>query len=264
MRNDARKSFRIQTPEHQQRGVFLLGRQRFPVLMLNASADGFAFLSPQKFGVALGTVARLQADDAWYEVLVVRSEEAEEGFLLGVERLADLKSADGESSHWAMSQSGDAATLVSTVLAVAGVVLCAFLSAYLIAGRPDFDALLGSFVSANQTAESVITPVPISHAPQGTADSSKSLTRQTLPKSVHDSREVETALAARQRALLGDEMASKLQLTAIQRRELDRVLDRDDRANKGEAAWELIRQDEARILQILTPKQIDRWRGTLN
>jgi|GEM_PF-5040483 len=143
MHSDARRFFRIQTPEHQQRGLFVLGRQRFQVLMLNASANGFAFLSPQPIQVAAGTIARLQADEAWYKVLVVRSDETDEGMVYGVERLADIASdADDAGLGWGRSRRGEVKSTASTVLAVAGVLLCAALSAYLIAGRPTWAAVL--------------------------------------------------------------------------------------------------------------------------
>lgn len=143
MTSDARRSFRIQTPDYRQRGELVVGRRRFQVLMVNASASGFAFLSPQPIPLEPGKVARLQADDAWYKVLVVRCDETEEGVVYGVERIADIVSdTDDSSPAWARLRDSAPKSNASTIVAVAGVVLCAALSAYLIAGRPTLDALL--------------------------------------------------------------------------------------------------------------------------
>lgn len=263
MQNDARRSFRIQLPDEQQRGVFLSGKRRYPVLLLNASADGFAFLSPQTMDLAVGAVAQLQANDAWYQVQVIRTEQTEEGFLIGVERLADiqgpLESASG--SGWTKGASAQPGQAASTVLVIAGVALCTLLSAYLIAGRPNLQTIKARLGQA---------PVPEATIPQleditfVEADDQlgvPQLTFAAVQTAPQPSSRDEAYITARQRLLLSEEIASRLNLSAMQRRDIARVLEgRAQVRGQVEDAWESARQNEARLLQILTPRQVSEWR----
>jgi hypothetical protein len=72
----------------------------------------------------------------------------------------------------------------------------------------------------------------------------------------------ETTITQRQWRLLADDVAQHLKLTSTQMREIGRVLEpHGTAASAGSDPWELARQNEARILQILTAKQISQWRA---
>lgn len=263
MRNDLRRSFRIQTPEGQQRGVFRLGKHSYPVLILNTSADGFAFLSAQPISVSSGTIACLYAGEAWSEVLVVRTEATADGFLIGVERLGDIKDPDHRSApeRWPRSKETDARSAVSTAIALVGVALCVVLSGYLIAGRPTLESLRRSLLrqSASHVPESQSWEVeaPLEAAMQPMVPQSLHLV-ETLPV-VHGVDE--SSVLDRQHRLLRDDVAAELHLTAMQRQDIRRLFDRrDEQLREGGDAWEIARQTEAKLLQILTPRQVTTWR----
>ena len=72
----------------------------------------------------------------------------------------------------------------------------------------------------------------------------------------------ETAIALRQQRLLSDDVAQHLNLTSAQQREIGGALQPRETPSWAESdRWEVVRQNEARILQILTAKQISQWRA---
>jgi hypothetical protein len=264
MRNDTRRSFRIPTTEDRQHGVLRFGKRQHQVLVLNGSADGFALLVAQPIEIANGAVAQLRADDAWYKVLVVRQESTPEGYVLGVERLADIPDPDApSSSDWAGGRQNRARSNASSAIALLGIAICAALSAYLIAGRPTFDAVLRSLNRGSNREES---PAPLLTVPRqfsavdestGVRLVSSSLFSERPPRRLDEAR-----LVVRQHLLLDEAVASSINLTHSQRFDLRRVLQREaDRLEAGDDQWETIRQAEAQILAILTPQQASRWRA---
>jgi hypothetical protein len=64
-----------------------------PVQMLDESAGGFEFLPAKVLRIATGDTVRIKTPAGWHEVQVVHHEETPEGFLVGVERLADVADA---------------------------------------------------------------------------------------------------------------------------------------------------------------------------
>jgi hypothetical protein len=264
MRNDSRRSFRITTSEDRQHGVFRFGKRQHQVLVLNGSADGFALLMAQPIEIANGAVAQLRADDAWYKVLVVRQEPTPDGYLLGVERLADIPDPDAPASaDWAGGRQNRARSNASSAIALVGIAICAALSAYLIAGRPTIDAVLRSLNSEPRLEES---QVPLLSVPQQFSASDNStgvrLVSRSLLSDAAPSRLDEARLLIRQQLLLDEAVASSINLTHSQLFELRRVLQREAaRLEAGDDQWETIRQAEAQILAILTPQQASRWRA---
>jgi hypothetical protein len=70
--------------------VLRVGRNEFPLVLLNTSATGFSALSPVLVDVQVGDRLRLQTVTGWMEVRVARLDSQDQATNLGLERLREI------------------------------------------------------------------------------------------------------------------------------------------------------------------------------
>ncbi|HEX5104727.1 MAG TPA: hypothetical protein VFV87_12990 [Pirellulaceae bacterium] len=91
MEADHRKSFRIVSPEGQDRAALRVGLRTYNVRVTDFSAGGYALACSEALPVCRGDLLRLRTSGGWQEVQVVRQERFSDGVLLGVERVREIE-----------------------------------------------------------------------------------------------------------------------------------------------------------------------------